>query len=295
MVALLIAGSAFDSKDYRISGISEQRQWPKRCGNLHNSCDVSYSRKWFDRDSHIRSCGAVGILPKAKPPAVSERWRPATRKDRLWRHELHFSRNSNQSQHLFWRSTLWPPKFTHIVVCCRTTRRRSWWRCHFRLRSSSWTRTIGSWVATCRLTLLSPLSKTPNFSRVTPLRCCRASWTVKTNNEKINTIFSKLVVNSLWQFNHILWYLDNFTLSRVLLQIYPQNKEPIQKNIGAVVQVLHATDSTERGNLLQLCALVAKDKPAVRSCPSKQCPLTIFRLVMFSSILNERTIDCRFW
>ena len=81
------------------------------------------------------------------------------------------------------------------------------------------------------------------------------------------------VVNGSYHNLHILqsasyilikFFLDNFALSRVLPQIYAQNKEPIQKNIGAVVQVLHTAESSDQTHLLQLCALVAKDKPLVR-------------------------------
>ena len=62
----------------------------------------------------------------------------------------------------------------------------------------------------------------------------------------------------------ILSHAGNHTLARVLPQIYGQNKEPIQKNIGALIELLHGGEPAEKNSLLQLCGLVAKDKPRVR-------------------------------
>ena len=55
----------------------------------------------------------------------------------------------------------------------------------------------------------------------------------------------------------------NRSLARVLPQIYKQNKEPIHNNVGALILVLHAGEPADKNSLLQLCGMVAKEKPRV--------------------------------
>ena len=58
-------------------------------------------------------------------------------------------------------------------------------------------------------------------------------------------------------------FAGNHALARILPQIYSENKEPIEKSLSALIQLLHNGEPAEQNSLLQLCGLVAKDKPRV--------------------------------
>ena len=58
-------------------------------------------------------------------------------------------------------------------------------------------------------------------------------------------------------------FAGNHALARILPQIYSENKEPIERSLSALIQLLHNGEPAEQNSLLQLCGLVAKDKPRV--------------------------------
>ena len=61
----------------------------------------------------------------------------------------------------------------------------------------------------------------------------------------------------------LLSFIWNYSLSRVLLQIYAVKKEPIHDHIMTLVSLLPQCDTNDKLGLLTLFSLVAKNKPAV--------------------------------
>ena len=55
----------------------------------------------------------------------------------------------------------------------------------------------------------------------------------------------------------------NYSLARVLPQIYSVNRDPIKSHVMTLVSILSNCENTEKLALLNLFALVAKDNPAV--------------------------------
>lgn len=55
----------------------------------------------------------------------------------------------------------------------------------------------------------------------------------------------------------------NYSLSRVLPQIYAVKKEPIHDHVMTLVSLLPQCDTNEKLGLLMLFSLVAKNRPAV--------------------------------
>lgn len=61
----------------------------------------------------------------------------------------------------------------------------------------------------------------------------------------------------------ILLLSGNYSLSRVLPQIYAVKKEPIHDHVMTLVSLLPQCDTNEKLGLLMLFSLVAKNRPAV--------------------------------
>ena len=55
----------------------------------------------------------------------------------------------------------------------------------------------------------------------------------------------------------------NYSLSRVLPQIYSVNRDPIKSHVMTLVSIFPNCENTEKMALLNLFALVAKDNPTV--------------------------------
>ena len=50
---------------------------------------------------------------------------------------------------------------------------------------------------------------------------------------------------------------------RVLPHVYNANKEPVNKCIGELICQMDSCDESERNSLVQVLALIGKDKPSV--------------------------------
>lgn len=57
--------------------------------------------------------------------------------------------------------------------------------------------------------------------------------------------------------------LGNYPLCRVLPQIYEVTRDPIHDHAMALVSLLPLCELTEKLALLQLCSLIANNKPSV--------------------------------
>ena len=57
----------------------------------------------------------------------------------------------------------------------------------------------------------------------------------------------------------------NYSLSKVLPQIYSVNRDPIKSHVMTLVSIFPNCENTEKMALLNLFALVAKDNPTVRN------------------------------
>lgn len=77
----------------------------------------------------------------------------------------------------------------------------------------------------------------------------------------------------------------NYSLARVLPQIYSVNREPIKSHIMTLVSIFPNCENPEKLALLSLYSLVAKDNPAVR------CLLTI---ALFFFVHNHEPFFCLF-
>ena len=79
-------------------------------------------------------------------------------------------------------------------------------------------------------------------------------------------------------------FAGNHALARILPQIYSENKEPIERSLSALIQLLHNGEPAEQNSLLQLCGLVAKDKPRVNRLSTRRlliscCGINVLDLV----------------
>ena len=63
--------------------------------------------------------------------------------------------------------------------------------------------------------------------------------------------------------HHFFSFAGNYTLSRVLPQIYSVNPDPIKSHIMTLVSILANCENSEKLALLSLFGHVAKDNPAV--------------------------------
>ena len=57
----------------------------------------------------------------------------------------------------------------------------------------------------------------------------------------------------------------NYSLARVLPQIYSVNRDPIKSHVMTLVSILHPCDNNEKLALLTVFSYVAKENPAVRT------------------------------
>ena len=62
----------------------------------------------------------------------------------------------------------------------------------------------------------------------------------------------------------------NYSLARVLPQIYSVNRDPIKNHVMTLVSILPNCENTEILALLSLFNLIAKDSPAVGSLMTSQ-------------------------
>ena len=74
-----------------------------------------------------------------------------------------------------------------------------------------------------------------------------------------------------------LYVPGNYSLSRVLPQIYAVKKEPIHDHVMTLVSLLPQCDTNEKLGLLMLFTLVAKNRPAVRRHTLKMFPFLSLR------------------
>jgi hypothetical protein len=58
----------------------------------------------------------------------------------------------------------------------------------------------------------------------------------------------------------------NYSLARVLPQIYTVNPDPIKNHVMTLVSILPNCENNDVTALLNLFSLIAKDSPAVSSC-----------------------------
>ena len=70
----------------------------------------------------------------------------------------------------------------------------------------------------------------------------------------------------------------NYSLSRVLPQIYSVNRDPIKSHVMTLVSIFPNCENTEKMALLNLFALVAKDNPTVST------KVIVFFHIFFSSL-----------
>lgn len=63
--------------------------------------------------------------------------------------------------------------------------------------------------------------------------------------------------------NSFMYILGNYSLARVLPQIYVVNKDPIHDHVMALVSLLPQCENSEKLSLLNLFSLIAKYKPSV--------------------------------
>lgn len=63
----------------------------------------------------------------------------------------------------------------------------------------------------------------------------------------------------------MLFFLGNYSLVRVLPQVYPENREPFHAHLSPLFRLLHysATDISEKLCLLQLASMITNSKPDV--------------------------------
>lgn len=79
----------------------------------------------------------------------------------------------------------------------------------------------------------------------------------------ISIITLHKIYNYNFLINKILCSIGNYPLCRVLPQMYAVNKEPLHDHAMALVSLLPLCDNAEKLALLNLFALIAKDKPQV--------------------------------
>lgn len=74
----------------------------------------------------------------------------------------------------------------------------------------------------------------------------------------------------------------NYSLARVLPQIYAVNKHPIHDHVMALVSLLPQSEEPEKLSLLSLFGLIAKQKPSVRFKFSFDNSKILIRFLYFS-------------
>lgn len=82
-------------------------------------------------------------------------------------------------------------------------------------------------------------------------------------------LYSRILIDlkkkcfAMFLYNKCVTILGNYSLARVLPQIYLVNKEPIHDHVMALVSLLPQCENSEKLSLLNLFGLIAKHKPSV--------------------------------
>ena len=77
-------------------------------------------------------------------------------------------------------------------------------------------------------------------------------------------------------------FLGNYSLSRVLPQIYSVNPDPIKSHIMTLVSILANCENSGKLALLSLFGHVAKDNPAVSRCNTIMLFLSAKKLLLMA-------------
>lgn len=73
------------------------------------------------------------------------------------------------------------------------------------------------------------------------------------------------IINGIIFYSTFMYILGNYSLVRVLPQVYPENREPFHAHLSPLLKLLHYStiEISEKLSLLQLASMITNTKPEV--------------------------------